>query len=235
MIHVPNTDLGLWRGIEFECIFNNYNGVDKFRRFLRNNNYNDFVEIGDDGSIDLDNDDTFDASTAEIKVLFKKGNEKMVRDICRFLRHKAKVNTSCGTHVHFDMRHLHESVVKVIGYRLACSIPALKTILPRSRRRNEWCHHDIGEMDGDTRYAFVNLTAYRKYKTIEVRAHSGTLNARKILNWIAICEHIMYNPEVSHCKDIDELCSNYKFKRSLKKYIRDRYDQVNAVTPPPEQ
>lgn len=43
-----------------------------------------------------------------------------------------------------------------------------------------------------SRYAFVNCHSYRKHKTLEIRGHSGTIDADKILNWIGICAAIMF-------------------------------------------
>ena len=39
----------------------------------------------------------------------------------------------------------------------------------------------------DVRYHKLNLTAFRKHKTVEFRQHSGTLDTEKARQWIALC------------------------------------------------
>jgi hypothetical protein len=40
-----------------------------------------------------------------------------------------------------------------------------------------WCEYR-------NRYEFINLTAYSKHKTFEIRGHQGTLNPVEVINWI---------------------------------------------------
>lgn len=45
-----------------------------------------------------------------------------------------------------------------------------------------------GSRSGDNRrYHKVNLAAYARYKTVEVRHHSGTLDSNKVKYWILLC------------------------------------------------
>jgi hypothetical protein len=37
-----------------------------------------------------------------------------------------------------------------------------------------------------SRYEWLNVAAYTKYKTFEIRAHQGSINAKQICNWIRI-------------------------------------------------
>ncbi len=189
---VPDTFHGKWRSIEFEVIFKSEDDVEEFVKYCKKKRYTKFVTIKDDGSIEADD---FDESPQEIVVSFRSGADSIVKNICAFLKDRAYVNKSCGAHVHFDMRSYKKDTVEKYGKRLANSVPALKQILPKSRRDNEFCSdQDMSKLEGyDTRYAFVNLQAYKKHRTIEVRGHAGTINAKKILNWIKICETIMLN------------------------------------------
>ena len=41
------------------------------------------------------------------------------------------------------------------------------------------------------RYYMINGTALKKYKTIEVRLHSGTTNFNKIKNWVELLKGIV--------------------------------------------
>lgn len=245
---VPDDILGRWRSIEFECVFNNEKALQEFVSLCRQNNYAKFVTVKNDHSIE---GRLIENVPKEIVVSFCAGKKeevgekyprtKIVWDICKFLKDRAYVNNSCGTHVHFDMRGFKREDVERFGERLACAVPALKKIIPRSRRKNENCHDIINSIDGggddfdfgysDDRYCFVNMQAYKLHQTIEVRGHAGTLNARKILNWIKVCEKVM-----SHKKPKDkgyfhspiELAEYYKFDKELAEYVTGRYTELNA-------
>lgn len=245
---VPDDLFGRWRSIEFELIFNSQKELDDFVNFVQDNNYTRFVTIKEDASI---TQRVAENVTKEIVVSFCAGTKeqiqdkyprtKIVWDICGFLKDRAYVNNSCGTHVHFDMRSFTKEQVEIFGNRLACSVPALKKILPRSRRNNDNCHDIINSIDGvgddfdfgysDDRYAFVNLQSYNKHKTLEIRGHAGTLNARKILTWIKICERIMSVKKPKHKNYFhspEELVEYYKFNEDFSRYIKNRYRELNA-------
>ncbi len=232
---VLKTNLGKWRSIEFECVFKTRAGLREFEAFLEvNKKYKKFVAIKDDGSIcptdsdEVDSDVYYDQTSKEIVVNYVSGKDQIVRDVCEFISKRAYVNASCGTHVHFDMRHVTPDEARLYGARLACVVPALKTMLPKSRRDNEFCARTINDVEGNgQRYAFVNLCAYRKYKTIEVRGHSGTLNAAKILNWIAICEKVMFSEKTKSVKNIKDLVKHYKLGKDLAEFAITRRREVN--------
>lgn len=245
---VPDEILGRWRSIEFECIFNGKKDLDDFVEFVKAANYEKFVTIKEDGSVE---GRLADNVPKEIVVSFCAGKKeqtdnkyprtKIVWDVCKFLKERAYVNNSCGTHVHFDMRGFEREKIDTFGARLACAVPALKKILPKSRRNNHNCHDIINSIDGngddfdfgysDDRYCFVNMQAYRDHKTIEIRGHGGTLNARKILNWIKICEKIMTRKRPrgkNYFHSPVELCEYYKFDEELSNYIKGRYGELNT-------
>lgn len=245
---VPHDLLGRWRSIEFECVFNTRKDFDEFVQFVEDSGYDKFITIKEDGSIEQR---LAVNVPREIVVSFCAGRKeqtenkyprtKIVWDVCKFLKDRAYVNGSCGTHVHFDMRGFKLEDVEKFGIRLACAVPALKKILPRSRRNNDNCHDIINSIEGagddfdfgysDDRYCFVNMQAYRDHKTIEIRGHAGTLNARKILNWIKICERIMSQRKPKNKNYFHspiELCEYYKFDTELSNYIKGRYTELNA-------
>ena len=63
---------------------------------------------------------------------------------------------------------------------------ALKEFVPESRRNNtDYAALSFSETN---RYRAVNFTAFRKYKTLEIRLHSGTVDYTKIIAWIRLCE-----------------------------------------------
>lgn len=115
----------------------------------------------------------------------------------------AKVDKTCGTHVHFDISdftvkncknflNLYYNYQGIINY-----------LVPQSRRRNEYCKtlrkgmlvninedfvtsiRQIAEVMY-TRYTTVNLQSYVKYGTIEIRQHGGTTEFEKMEAWIIL-------------------------------------------------
>lgn len=247
---VPNKHLGEWRSIEFELIFKDYKYLQEFKKFVDKKNYTKFVDIHDDYSIEASYDDYYDnckkcnrgvehhdcddiaeQEPKEIAVSYRSGNEKIIYDVCKFFKKTAYVNDTCGTHVHFDMRHVDKNMVRLYGARIGCVVPALKKIVPKWRRDNEYCAgnvntlYDYNDSYGsyeEDKYSFINLQSYYKHKTIEVRGHSGTLDAKKILNWISICEKVMFNDKTYSADSVKELIKKYKFNKRLSSFMKDR-------------
>lgn len=231
---VPANDLGKWRSIEFELIFNNEDAMKQFVTEARRMGYAKFVTIKHDGSLRIDEDDRSGGLCKEVVITYQSGKEDIVRALCGAIKDKAYVNNTCGTHVHFDMRNIDERTAKKYGRRIARCVPALRTLLPKSRRTSKYCLNPINDFMGtnNDRYSFVNMQAYRKYQTIEIRGHSGTLNANKILNWIAICEKIMdarIRTKTEEISDPNELIKIYKLDGILADYVRERHKKYNAL------
>jgi Putative amidoligase enzyme len=226
---VPITSKGKWRSIEFECIFNTETDIEDFISWAEEKSYDKYITIKDDGSIS--ENDAYEEGK-EICVSFKYDNDKIVYDVCAFLKDKAYVNRSCGTHVHFDMRGIKKEQVEKFGQRLGRAVPALKQILPKSRRNNQYCSLPVNNIEHYNRYAFVNMCAYKLHKTIEVRGHSGTLNAKKILNWIKLLEKIMGSDVDRAITNPEEMIKAYDLGQNLKKFVNNRYYKVNNIKPP---
>lgn len=136
----------------------------------------------------------------------------------------AKVDKTCGTHVHFDIAdftvqncknflNLYYNYQNVINY-----------LVPPSRRRNEYCKplrkDDLVKINQDwvtsisdisyllsTRYRKVNLRSYIKYGTIEIRQHGGTTEFDKMEAWIILMYQLLDNAKSE--EKIDLLCRPY--------------------------
>lgn len=236
---IPDTNHGEWRSIEFEVLFKSADSKADFVKAIRAARYHTKnVTIKDDGSLRTDEEDRAGICN-EVCVSYKSGEEKIVRDVCALLSKCSYVNNSCGTHVHFDMRNVDEKTVKQYGKRIARCAPALKMLLPKSRRENKYCATNINDMRGNgdrnSRYAFVNLQAYTKYKTLEVRGHSATTRADKILNWIKLCEKIMTSrirARTEEITDPQELIKVFKFDTDMVEYINERQTKFNNIVLP---
>lgn len=220
-------------------IFKSQDACEEFGHAVRVAGLADYVTVKKDNSIKRNNYDVMGVPH-EIVLSYRKGNEKAVKDFCRCLKGRAYVNPTCGTHFHIDMRNMDEKKVTLYGTRIAHAVPALRLLLPKERRENQYCKTIInttktecvkcGKLSCDChvqphKYAFVNLAAWNKHKTIEVRGHSGTINADKILNWIALCEIIMLSPEADGktILTVNELIKSFSLDEDLAAYVIERF------------
>lgn len=235
--NAPADFIGQWRSIEFELVFKSPSAIDDFVHDVRCVGYAKYVTVKDDGSLRVNEGDK-EGVPKEVVVTYRSGNERAIREICKLLKGRAYVNKTCGTHVHFDMRHVSEAGANIYGARLARCVPALRLLLPKSRRSNKHCAKTISTETGnaysssEARYAFVNMLAYKKHKTIEIRGHSGTINANKMLGWIQICEKIMITDPGSldvEVTTLDALIAQYALdNKEMRDYITERYSRFNA-------
>lgn len=251
-------EAGEWISVEIECVLPNRKAEAIFVAFLRNNKMTDFVTLKEDGSLreserececslpikDNEKDRSYCECGAynqvlrEIVISFKYGDWVFVEKICAKLAEiGADVNRTCGLHVHFDCRNLTRMKVLVAGNKIAQTVPALRMLLPKSRRESQYCKLDINGIDGDgERYAFVNMHAWEKYKTIEVRGHGGTVEAEKIINWVKLLKTIMTAKKAkTQIEMVSELVNTFKFEPEVKEYILKRYEKFNRVKPAKEQ
>lgn len=146
------------------------------------------VSVKDDGSLQ----DERGYRGCEITCLTRISDMSNLEKLCKFLNKiGARVNNSCGLHVHLDMRHKNKLQALTIGQKITKTLPLLASIVPKSRRNNIYCKLACSEIaDNKPRYFAVNLQAYNRFKTIEIRLHSATTSFEKISNWILLLDKI---------------------------------------------
>lgn len=115
----------------------------------------------------------------------------------------ARVNVSCGTHVHHDINDLTGAQVADLLAFYVNRQAAFDQVVAPSRRDGRWCHSwSRGELENvlavlrrtsgrrtarglyADRFKTINIMSYPKYGTIEIRQHQGTLNYAKLERWI---------------------------------------------------
>lgn len=186
----------------------NYNSLDNLTSFNHEMRVAG-IDVGTDGSISPPSD--FNGYEVRGGV-FNEDNivEKVTAITTIAKKHKADVNKTCGFHVHTSHKKFLERVNIV---RLVHVWSAIEDVLfltqPQSRFNNRYCFRllkpfiwgsfddlpvqkrELAEKLGQAdRYTSLNLTALKKYHTVEVRLHSGTLDKEKILNWIELLKAI---------------------------------------------
>lgn len=140
-----------------------------------------------------------------------------LKKVCTVLQmQNARVNNSCGLHVHFDASQITFPVLQNLLINYMNFEEEIDSFLPQSRRSNRYTqsiknHRTAVEnartMQGlisafDGRYYKVNLQSYSRHNTIEFRQHSGTVEYEKIENWVIFLHNLI------------EYSKNYKFPRS---------------------
>ena len=115
-----------------------------------------YCNVKDDGSIRVPNEQYFPVELTILTRLSRPDNLKKLCDLLATL--KAKVNKSCGLHVHLDARHLCTSEVRAIGRKFTKVMPVMQAMIPATRRNNQYCRPAVSKFSG-SRYYAVNLVA----------------------------------------------------------------------------
>jgi hypothetical protein len=178
-----------------------------------------FSNIKQDGSIRIPNSSYV---AVEFTVLTRFSDTSNLKTVCTILNKLgAQVNKSCGLHIHLDSRHLSSSQVLMKGKTFQKALPVLLSMQPDSRRSNHFCQPTVSKLEGG-RYHAINLTAWSKYRTIEVRMHSSTTDFNKIVNWATLLKAI-YNSEIKKsCLTLNDLTEYVSIEENLVEYIGQR-------------
>ena len=109
----------------------------------------------------------------------------------------AKVNTTCGLHVHIDTAGMNGMQRKNFFNAYVRNQDIMDRLVSSSRRNNRQytarysssnadSYADAFEAgrDGSTRFYTVNICSYNRYGTLEFRQHQGTLNGKKAVAWV---------------------------------------------------
>lgn len=169
----------------------------------------------------------------------------------------ARVTRNCGLHVHLDAADLSaQDVMRIItGYTGARN--AIDSILPASRRHNDFCQHynnvafDIMNNTGQylnywptpcrtiqdiatrltSRYYTVNLQAYPRHRTIEFRQHSGSIEWRKISAWIRLCQSVVTTAREARPfgETLTDLLDNLRVAATDRSYFIRRAEHLTQV------
>jgi len=221
--------------VEIECVFPCDSDLTLFIRKMKNQGLRKSVCVKHDGSICTGDDscggdcDEGDCQCGgevprEIVVTFSEKKPEVLKLVCQALSDcGAFVNKSCGLHVHFDMRNHEARAVGVYARRLGTIVPHLKKMLPKSRRNNQYCVNDFNTVKSTARYAFINASAFRKHKTIEVRGHSGTVDYTKIFNWIRLMRLVMNHKKVIKEAHFFQVLAELECPNDLYDYCKERY------------
>lgn len=125
-----------------------------------------------------------------------------LRQVCGVLKREGvRVNRTCGLHIHHGANDLGLQGLKDLFLIYMQNEEQIDKMVAPSRRGdgNQYCHSllrtrphwvqhstsldELLDVLSD-RYVKLNFQSYRKYGTVEVRQHQGTVDAEKILAWV---------------------------------------------------
>ena len=109
--------------------------------------------------------------------------------------------------------------------RLGKSLPLLASMVPKSRRDNQYCKLDVNSPNSSSRYYAINLQSLNKFNTIEVRLHSGTTDFDKIIHWARLLNGIrlsQFKGIISNVNDLTKL--DNRVDETTLEYIQNRID-----------
>ena len=136
--------------------------------------------------------------------------------ICKILKEeKIKSNTSCGMHVHHEIKELkRQQIIRIYDFYNKYE-RVIDTSLPASRENNRFCRpissiiNRVRNCDTKTallrniagtrgngyyaqcRYYKINLRSFLYYGTIEFRQHSGSISFEEIKDWVLFTHKII--------------------------------------------
>lgn len=172
------------------------------------NDYNhttrDYWKIISDGSLRAD------GVTFELVSPILQGADglEQLEKVCQALKeYGARINKTCGLHIHFDAEAFNLQTWKNLLINYAKLEDTIDKFMPPSRRGNSntYCQslkQNISEIKEatnllqitramGTRYKKINTESYARHRTIEFRQHSGTIEFLKIKNWILFLHNLV--------------------------------------------
>lgn len=121
----------------------------------------------------------------------------------------ARVNRTCGVHVHLDASDLTPNQIGNVVANYADAQTAIDFLVPESRRstvHNRYCNpineyslprlrsaqtlSDLASAQPG-RYHKVNIQSLHRHGTIEFRQHAGSIDGQKIAHWLSLMQAIV--------------------------------------------
>lgn len=202
-------------GVEIEAFFKHERGIEKLKSLLQGqgigienaqrNTQLGVWKITGDGSISANGGYSFEVVSP---ILQGQEGVAQLEKVCQALKAcGARINKSCGLHIHFDAQGFNLQTWKNLLINYAKAEEIIDAFMPPSRRENNntYCKsikHHIPAISRATsiekimsimgnRYKKVNVLSYARHKTIEFRQHSGSIEFEKIKNWILFLHNLV--------------------------------------------
>ena len=166
----------------------------------------------------------------EISLLVKEHELNVVEEILNFLKLEAfaRVNKTCGLHVHLDMRHRivedsYKNLVDTQNWMYKINPDRINHKYCRKNRTYDFQTARDKYRDNDgywNRFLAVNPHAYEKFKTLEVRVHKGSLDGDKIISWINFLIKVVDGKTEGSTERLPDLKKRFKLTKKQLEYLR---------------
>lgn len=173
--------------------------------------------------------------TIEIVSPILKGDNgfEQIKEICKFLDMvNAKVNRSCGFHVHFGAPNMSKEIRYQICKSYANNESIINQLVSPSRRDNGFCKSlsnvSLRTLEYDRYYKVNAFCAWDRHQTVEFRQHQGTVDLNKIINWILFTRNFLQRAAyqlIETKNSIDELLETIQLSDKLT-YWTDRINDL---------
>jgi hypothetical protein len=220
-------------GVEIE--FLSPLGEAELGRILLESNIADYVTLKGDGSIrELCTGDCVrgkicgcDCRGHELCVLApQKKFKSIITQVCRLLTDaQAIVNSTCGLHVHIDMR----SRDKEKSFNNLVRIQdLLYGVCDSSRRRSIYCSPVSRpslpkDLEVINRYRSINARSLLSHRTLEVRVHHGTVKTKDIKCWVDLLVRAVDAGFINEDVRTERALSRkVRLTKELKSYVQGR-------------
>ena len=208
----------------------------------------DYGTLKSDGSLYTQDNDAIPYMGSTIGI-------EMVSDVCRgdyLMEHIAYVlphvkehtgwmNKKCGLHVHLGVDDMDSTQRDNVVRWWRFFEHLMFAMVSPNRRSNGFCRMGV---DRHQRYSALNVSAYDRHKTFEVRLHHGTLDVKELQGWCAMLLHFFDTfcdvdySEIEASGKLDGITNQHKSLRLLlqmckmpfwlKKHLAQRIVQQNT-------
>ena len=193
-----------------------------------------YVMIKNDGSVGVPDRNNIEINVCAPVSIYK----DILRQLTDVLNSKevgAKVNKTCGLHVHLDAREYGYNFSQLNNNysRLVAVQSILYSMQPKSRQANSYCKRSKTRniRRGSTRYQGINAQSLWKYNTIEIRLHAGTTEYLKIANWVDLVYGVMYSAVQPPKRSMTSVRSFFRtfqeVPTSLMEYVVERINRFS--------
>lgn len=172
--------------------------------------------------------------------------QNALKAICKSLSEcSARINRSCGLHVHIGLQNITEQQYVNIFKNYAKLERIIDSFMAESRRdnRNHYCKSIRGYADllnrcvnrtgvnsilNRDRYFKVNPTSCNRHNTIEFRQHQGTTDYQKISNWIAFLTALVDFSKNNVLTEEPQSIEDLTFlPKKVREYYMNRISELN--------
>lgn len=171
--------------------------------------------------------------------------------VCSILKQSnAKINKSCGLHIHFDAQNFKIKQWRNLYINYLQYETIIDSFMPASRRANKnfYCKgltignrskaamienikgcaniREIKALYG-SRYHKINCESFFKHGTVEFRQHSGTIEYSKIMNWVRFLHNLVSYSENHEVETASfEKMTDFN-QNEIIAYLAERKEELN--------